>query len=193
MRQIEGVLTGISEISGGHVAAAMNEITWGALVVSSSLPIREVDAHLRRGGPVFANRGASGIDGFTSTAFGVASVIPGTLALAGDLSLLHDSNAFLHEGVFDLTIIVVDNGGGGLFDSLPQARHAPQFDRLFVTPPQRDLESLARLHHARYVSVADEETLVAEANASLGSGGVDVIRVEVDRQHDRDVRRQVVG
>jgi 2-succinyl-5-enolpyruvyl-6-hydroxy-3-cyclohexene-1-carboxylate synthase len=185
------VLAGTSQISGGHVAAALNQVPWAALVVASSLPIREVDAHLRRGGPVFANRGASGIDGFTSTAFGVASVTPGTLALAGDLSLLHDSNAFLHEGAFDLTIIVVDNGGGGLFDSLPQARHAPQFDRLFVTPPNRDLGSLARLHDVRYVSVTDEEELVAEANASLDSGGVHVIRVHIDRRHDLDVRRQL--
>lgn len=189
--EIARVLAGTSEMSGGHLAAAVNQIDWGALVVASSLPVREVDAHLRRGGPVYANRGASGIDGFTSTAFGVASIISGTLALAGDLSLLHDSNAFLHEGAFDLTIIVVDNAGGGLFDSLPQARHAPQFDRLFVTPPHRDLESLARLHHARYVSVADEEALIAEANASLGVGGVDVIRVQVDRRHDLDVRRQL--
>jgi 2-succinyl-5-enolpyruvyl-6-hydroxy-3-cyclohexene-1-carboxylate synthase len=191
--EIERVLSGADEISGGHVAAALNEIEWGALVVASSLPIREVDAHLRRGGPVFANRGASGIDGFTSTAFGVSSVIPRTLALAGDLSLLHDSNAFLHDGVFDLTIIVIDNGGGGLFDSLPQARHAPQFDRLFVTPPNRDLESLAGLHGARFVSVGDGDSLVAEANASLDEGGVHVIRVPIDRRHDLEMRDQLSG
>jgi 2-succinyl-5-enolpyruvyl-6-hydroxy-3-cyclohexene-1-carboxylate synthase len=76
-------------LSGGAVAVVLNDIDWQALVVASSLPIREVDAHLTRAGPVFANRGASGIDGFVSSALGVASTHQRTLALTGDLSLLH--------------------------------------------------------------------------------------------------------
>ncbi|MGB8362829.1 MAG: 2-succinyl-5-enolpyruvyl-6-hydroxy-3-cyclohexene-1-carboxylic-acid synthase, partial [Acidimicrobiia bacterium] len=111
------LLSGIAPMTGAHVVAALNRVDWGALVVASSLPVREVDAHLTRGGKVFANRGASGIDGFVSTSFGVASVISRTVALTGDLSLLHDSNGFIHEGAFDLTLVVVDNDGGGLFDS----------------------------------------------------------------------------
>lgn len=187
------LLAATEGITGAEVAVALNDVDWGALVVASSLPIREVDTHLTRGGSVFANRGASGIDGFISTAFGVASVIPRTLALSGDLSLLHDSNAFIHEGRFDLTVVVVDNEGGGLFDSLPQAAHAPEFDRLFVTPPKRDLEAIASFHGARFASVTDTPALVSDANASLESGGVHVIRVPVDRGLDLDVRRQLAG
>jgi len=187
------LLSGTAPMTGAHIATALNGVDWGALVVASSLPVREVDAHLTRAGKVFANRGASGIDGFVSTSFGVASVIPRTVALTGDLSLLHDSNGFLHEGALDLTLVVVDNDGGGLFDSLPQAAHAPQFDRLFVTPPNRDLELLARFHGARFGTVTDVESLVAQVGASLDSGGVHLLRVPVDRHHDLAARRQLAG
>lgn len=177
--------------SGAAVASGLNGVGWDALVVASSLPIREVDAHLVRQGPVYANRGASGIDGFVSTALGVASRASRTLALAGDLSLLHDSNGFIHDGPIDLTLVVVDNGGGGLFDSLPQARHAPDYERLFVTPPARSIEMLARFHGLRYQEAADDAELVHFAEEGLGRRGVDVIRVPVDRGIDLEMRSQL--
>lgn len=146
---------------------------------------------MQRSGPVFANRGASGIDGFVSTALGVASRRPRTLALAGDLSLLHDSNGFLHDDSLDLTMVVVDNQGGGLFDSLPQAVHAPDYERLFVTDPHRDLEILARFHGLRYSEASDRETLEIAASEALERSGIDLIRVPVDRAHDLKVRAQL--
>jgi 2-succinyl-5-enolpyruvyl-6-hydroxy-3-cyclohexene-1-carboxylate synthase len=181
-------IEGREHMSGGGVAHALNLVERGALVVASSLPVREVDAHLTTPGPVFANRGASGIDGFVSTALGVAAVRPRTVALTGDLSLLHDSNGFLHDGPTDLTIVVVDNSGGGLFDSLPQARHAPEFERLFITPPHRDLAGLLEFHGARVV-VADE---LGEVTGAIGEAvdrpGLDAVIVPVDRGYDLEVR-----
>ena len=179
--------------TGGAVAAALNDIAWGALVVGSSLPIREVDAHLERAGPVHANRGASGIDGVVSTALGVAFTMPRTLAVVGDLSLLHDSNAFLHDGEIDLVVVVVDNGGGGLFDSLPQATHAPHYERLFLTPPHRDLAKLAALHGLSCREVSDVGALVEAANSALDAGGVHLLIVPVDRVVDLRLRRQLGG
>lgn len=178
------------QMSGGAVAAALNEVEWEALVVASSLPIREVDAHLRRAGRVYANRGASGIDGFVSTALGVASVVPRTLALSGDLSLLHDANGFLHDATIDITIVVVDNGGGGLFDSLPAAKHAPHYERLFVADPARDLAALARFHGARVETADDVGGLVAACNRALNRPGLDWILVPVDRVFDLKARTQ---
>ncbi|MFZ0013647.1 MAG: 2-succinyl-5-enolpyruvyl-6-hydroxy-3-cyclohexene-1-carboxylic-acid synthase [Acidimicrobiia bacterium] len=183
-------VTAEHRLSGGSVAEALNAIAWEALVVSSSLPIREVDAHLARSGPVFANRGASGIDGFVSTALGVATVSPRTLAISGDLSLLHDSNGLLHDGDVDLTLVVVDNGGGGLFDSLPQATYAPDFERLFVTPPHRDLAALAVFHGARAQLVASRSELIAAVSGGLDASGIDVVVVPVDRVFDLEARRR---
>jgi 2-succinyl-5-enolpyruvyl-6-hydroxy-3-cyclohexene-1-carboxylate synthase len=191
--RLDRVIAAGAEMSGAGVAAALNRIEWGSLVVASSLPIREVDAHLSRPGPVYANRGASGIDGFVSTALGVAAEIEGTLAVTGDLSLLHDSNGFINDAAIDLTLIVVDNGGGGLFDSLPQARHSPQFERLFVTPPHRSFVDFARFHSLRYHEADRSGALEATANEALGSRGLHLIRVPVDRTFDLDIRRQLDG
>lgn len=187
------IVTGSDSMTGAVVARALDYIDWDALVVASSLPIREVDAHLRRPGAVFANRGASGIDGFVSTALGVASVVPGTLALAGDLSLLHDSNGFLHDGEIDLTMVFIDNGGGGLFDSLPQASHAPDYERLFVTNPHRSYPALAEFHGLDYHEAADRDSLIELADASLRRRGVDLIRVGVSREKDLELRSQLDG
>jgi len=117
-------------------------------------------------------------------------VLPRTLALSGDLSLLHDSNGFLHDGQVDLTLVVVDNGGGGLFDSLPQASHAPDFERLFVTPPHRDLAALASFHGARAHRVGSRPELIAAISTGLDAPGLDVVIVPVDRAHDLEARRR---
>jgi 2-succinyl-5-enolpyruvyl-6-hydroxy-3-cyclohexene-1-carboxylate synthase len=176
-------------LDGPSVAAALNHVQWDRLVVASSLPIRDVDAQLSISGDVISNRGASGIDGFVSTALGAASAGGTTLALAGDLSLLHDSNGFLIDVERDLVMIVIDNGGGGLFDGLPQAAHAPSFERLFVAPHGRDFADLARLHGLEFVDVSTEDQLVGEATNRLASGGLHLIRVGVDRAHDLATRR----
>lgn len=178
-------------MSGPAVAAVVEAVDWGALVVASSLPVRDVDAHLDRPGPVFANRGASGIDGFVSSALGVAARIPRTLALTGDLSLLHDANGFINDAAIDITMIVVDNGGGGLFDSLPQATHAPDYERLFVANPRRSFRELAGLHRLRYGEADDMLSLAKLVDEALGRSGVDLIRVPVDRAHDLGVRAQM--
>lgn len=180
-------------MSGAAVAWALNGVAWESLVVASSLPVREVDAHLVRSGPVHANRGLSGIDGFVSTALGVAGERRRTLALAGDLSLLHDANGFLHDGQVDMTLVVVDNNGGGLFDSLPPARHGPEYERLFVAPPHRDLEVLARFHGLDYAEAADPMQLQELCESSLDRGGVQLIRVGVDRTDDLAVRNELDG
>jgi 2-succinyl-5-enolpyruvyl-6-hydroxy-3-cyclohexene-1-carboxylate synthase len=174
--------------SGGGVAFALNQVDWGCLVVGSSLPIREVDAHLTRAGTVIANRGASGIDGFVSTALGAASAIPRAVGLAGDLTLLHDGNGYLCDRVGDLVMVVVNNGGGGLFDSLPPARHAPDYERLFVTPHRRDLGGFAAFHGLGHSVVDDLAALPSVVGDGLDKGGAWLVEVPVDRGVDLSQR-----
>jgi 2-succinyl-5-enolpyruvyl-6-hydroxy-3-cyclohexene-1-carboxylate synthase len=191
--QVRDLVLASGRMSGGAVAQSLNEVPWDALVVASSLSIREVDAHLSRAGAVYANRGASGIDGFVSTCLGVASQRPMTLGLAGDLAFLHDSNGFLHDGEIDLTLVVVDNGGGGLFDSLPQARHAPDYERLFVADPRRDLTVLAGFHGARVEEVTSSHEMVRACSEGLSRSGLDVVVAPVDRSFDLAMRSQLFG
>ena len=120
------------------------------LVVSSSMPVRDVEAF---GAPrtdpprVFANRGANGIDGVVSTALGVALASGPTVALVGDLAFLHDVSALVGPAEQDapLTVVVADNGGGGIFSFLPPAAQLDpaRFERLFGTPQAADVAAVA--------------------------------------------------
>ncbi len=124
----------------------------GALVVSSSMPIRDVEwfGPNRADVDVYANRGANGIDGVVSTAVGVALSGRPTTVLVGDVAFLHDSSALigLRYRPIDLHIVVIDNNGGGIFSFLPQASalDASRFELLFGTPHGTDLAALARAH-----------------------------------------------
>jgi 2-succinyl-5-enolpyruvyl-6-hydroxy-3-cyclohexene-1-carboxylate synthase len=125
-----------------------------ALVVSSSMPIRDVEwfAAPRDGLQVFANRGANGIDGVTSTAVGVALADPSrpVALLIGDVAFLHDSNGLLGlvERKVNVTIVVIDNDGGGIFSFLPQrSALAPErFEKLFGTPHGVSIAGVAGVH-----------------------------------------------
>lgn len=179
-------------VSGPSVAEVANRISWDVLVAASSLPIRDVDATLRRReGRLIANRGASGIDGFVSTSLGAASAGGRSLALAGDLSVFHDSNGFLIAGGHDLVVVVVNNRGGGLFDLLPQAVHAPSFEELFITPQDRDLAGLAAFHGIEHVAAERADVLEAEVAERLDAGGVHMVEVVVDRATDVAVRAEL--
>lgn len=161
-----------------------------ALVVSSSMPVRDVEwyARPRPGVRVLANRGANGIDGVTSTALGVAAAWPGpTAALLGDLAFLHDSNGLLvprgtAAGV-DCTLVVVDNDGGGIFSFLPQAAQLPaaRFERLFATPHGVDLGALAAVHGLPTTGVTAAADLAPAVSAALAAGGVRLVHVRTDR------------
>lgn len=183
------VVAGAPGPTGAAVADALCDVVWDTLVAASSLPIREVDAHLTVPGVVVGNRGASGIDGFVSTARGVASAGRGTVALTGDLSLLHDQNGLLSDEPDDLVLVVLDNEGGGLFDSLPLPEHAPEYERLFVAPPHRDLELLARFHDIPVTTVADRTSIIRAVIEGIESRGIRMVRVPIDRGEDLTMRR----
>jgi 2-succinyl-5-enolpyruvyl-6-hydroxy-3-cyclohexene-1-carboxylate synthase len=138
------------------------------LVVASSTPVRDLDFAMapRDGLQVLANRGASGIDGFASKCLGVASTGTPTFALAGDLSMLHDTSGLIwaareRPGV---TFVVLNNQGGGIFDLLPSAA-LPENEALFVTPHNVDLKALADaagVAYARAEMIGDQVAVAPE-------------------------------
>ena len=164
-----------------------------ALVAASSMPIRDLDLTMRprRGLTVVANRGVSGIDGFVSTAQGIALSRPGaTWALAGDLSLLHDVNGFAVDRPADVTYVVLNNNGGGIFSLLPQASSVEPatFERLFGTPHHVDLSALAAAYGVGYATAATAQDLAREL--STPPKGLSIVEVVTDRAanaalHDR--------
>lgn len=156
----------------------------GHLVVASSMPVRDLEwyAPRRTDITVHANRGANGIDGVVSTAIGVASSGVPTVALVGDLAYLHDSSALiaLARRGLDLTIVVVDNDGGGIFSFLGQAEalDTERFEQLFGTPHGTDCAALARAHGLETVEAT---TPVALSRALARMKGTTVIVVRSDR------------
>jgi 2-succinyl-5-enolpyruvyl-6-hydroxy-3-cyclohexene-1-carboxylate synthase len=160
------------------------------LVVSSSMPVRDLEAFgLPRDQPpkVVANRGANGIDGVISTALGVALATGGpTVALVGDLAFFHDVSALVraHDLAADLTVVVADNAGGGIFSFLAPATVLDEtsFDRLFGTPQSPDPAAVATglgwsVDDLGPGVVAGE--LDRALDRRLSEGGMSVIRVRL--------------
>ena len=184
-----------------------------ALYVSNSMPVRDVDAYLRaRAEPltVHAHRGASGIDGVISAATGVAASGTPTTVLVGDLAFRHDLGGLLgafdpgsgtHAGPGgpDLTVVVVDNGGGTIFSFLPAygVIDPEAFDRLLTTPPEHSNSQLASglaaamgfEHH--HIGTCDElHALLAVPGSHRG---VRVITIDIDADANRDQHRRIAA
>jgi 2-succinyl-5-enolpyruvyl-6-hydroxy-3-cyclohexene-1-carboxylate synthase len=143
---------------------------------------------------VVANRGANGIDGVVSTVLGVAlgSGRP-TVGLLGDLAFLYDAGALLWavERQVSVTLVVVDNRGGGIFSFLPQAEALPdeQFERFWGTPHRLDLAAVAAVYGVT-ARRGEAGTSAADIAASAAAPGVRVVVVPSDRAanvaaHDR--------
>ena len=158
-----------------------------ALVVSSSMPVRDVEWYMapRVGLTVHANRGANGIDGVVSTAVGVALADPDrpVALLIGDLAFLHDANGLLalRTRHVHLTIVVVDNRGGGIFNFLPQRTALPveRFEQLFGTPADTDPAAVAAAHGLDVTVVASLDEL--RAGVAHQHPGTRVLVVRSDR------------
>jgi 2-succinyl-5-enolpyruvyl-6-hydroxy-3-cyclohexene-1-carboxylate synthase len=168
-----------------------------ALFVSNSMPVRDLDRFGRpRSAPVaaFGNRGVSGIDGITSTALGVGSAADGPLVLVvGDVAFYHDMNGLLalsRCGV-DATIVLLDNDGGGIFHKLPIESFDPPFTGQFRTPHGLDFAPVGDLYGFEFDRFSALDPFVAAFEDAVGSGGTQVLSVEVDAEESHRRREAV--
>jgi 2-succinyl-5-enolpyruvyl-6-hydroxy-3-cyclohexene-1-carboxylate synthase len=166
------------------------------LMVANSMPVRDLEYVWPaddRGTQVYFSRGANGIDGTLSTAFGIAhgNARPAVL-LTGDLALLHDSNGFLLRPKLrgSLTIILINNAGGGIFEHLPVAQFNPPFEEFFATPQQVDFGRLCAAHEVQHVLVRDWSHF-SELVARPPDAGVRVLEVRTDRKRDAATRKKL--
>ncbi|WP_347549182.1 2-succinyl-5-enolpyruvyl-6-hydroxy-3-cyclohexene-1-carboxylic-acid synthase [Pseudalkalibacillus hwajinpoensis] len=157
------------------------------LFVGNSMPIRDLENFLlpeNNSPEVMGNRGANGIDGIVSTALGASVSYSSSVLVIGDLSFYHDMNGLLLAKLYDLnmTIIVVNNDGGGIFSFLPQRQYDKHFEQLFGTPLGLDYEHTANLYGASFDRVSNWGEFRSAFQGSTAQRGLSIIEVPTDRQ-----------
>ncbi|MBC8312007.1 MAG: 2-succinyl-5-enolpyruvyl-6-hydroxy-3-cyclohexene-1-carboxylic-acid synthase [Candidatus Marinimicrobia bacterium] len=155
--------------------------------IGNSMPIRDVDMFVpasEKNIHTFSNRGASGIDGIISSALGVASKSDGhILLLIGDLSFYHDMNGLLAASRYNinLTIVVVNNSGGGIFSFLPISNEkGKEFDEFWSTTHNLDFSHTAKLYNCNYTKVDSIESLNNALSKNKNSEGINIIEAITD-------------
>jgi len=183
-------------LSEPRVAAELGAIlpAQAIVLVASSMPVRDLETFFpaREDPPrVLANRGANGIDGLVATAYGVAASRLGPVVLViGDVALAHDLGALAtgrRHGI-PLTVVALDNGGGGIFDFLPIASQRDVFEEHVATPTGVDLAAAVTALGARHVPVASVEEL---RGGLEDAEGTTVLHVRSDRAENVALHRQV--
>ncbi|HET8976823.1 MAG TPA: thiamine pyrophosphate-binding protein [Solirubrobacteraceae bacterium] len=161
------------------------------------MPIRDVelylagDHHVAR---IMSNRGANGIDGTVSTAFGIAAAGPEPVVLLiGDVALAHDIGGLITGGQLGLalTIVLLNNDGGGIFHFLPVSGEADAFEAHVATPHGLRFEHAARLYDLDYEVVSAEEELRAALRADRAPGRSRLVEVRTDRVENVALHQRV--
>lgn len=164
--------------------------------VASSMPVRDVEYFwpaTDRRHRFYFNRGANGIDGTLSSALGVAHGGGAAVLLTGDLALLHDTNGFLLRPRLrgSLTVVLIDNRGGGIFEHLPVAKFDPPFEEFFATPQEVDFATLCAAYGVEHEAVHDWERF-ASLVSTLPPAGMRVLELRTDRKRDAARRRELL-
>jgi len=188
-----------SGLSEPRVAAELGVRLPGSatLLVASSMPVRDVETFfpVRDDPPrVLANRGANGIDGTVSTAFGVAAAGPGpTVLLTGDVALAHDVGGLLaaRRVGAPLVVVVLNNDGGGIFHFLAVRGEGQAFEEHVATPHGLDFAHAAALYGCGWRRAADPEDFRAALDDALATEGTTIVEVRTDRDENVALHRRV--
>ncbi|MEG2201812.1 MAG: thiamine pyrophosphate-binding protein, partial [Raoultibacter sp.] len=191
--RIESVAALTSGFEGAFVHTLLDCLVPGSLLFSaSSMAIRALDTFYAKRTKqlcVLCNRGLNGIDGTLSTALGAAQHFAHATFLTGDLTLLHDLPALalqqemlVHQAkagyhVPQVAVVLLNNQGGGIFDTLPQKSDEDYFERLFITPQTVDFAAIAAGFHIPHAAVETTEQLeqaYAQATAVLGISLIEI-------------------
>lgn len=166
------------------------------LFASSSMPIRDVDTFYRKNEKdvrIYANRGANGIDGVVSTAIGTQlATNRNSYLLIGDLAFLHDSNGLMASRYqhCDMTIVIMNNNGGGIFSYLSQATVEEHYEELFGTPSFLQFSDLANMYDAQYHVVQSKEEFAHVLDAPKVKP-VRIIEVLTNRENNVRAHRKL--
>jgi len=199
-RAARAILRGLGgELSEPRVAAELGarlpaEVT---LLAASSMPVRDVETFFPArddAARVLANRGANGIDGTVSTAFGVAAATDGPVVLLiGDVALAHDVGGLLCASRLGLkiTLVLLNNDGGGIFHFLPVAGERDVFEGHVATPHGLDFSRAAALYGCDHERVTDAAGFPAVLEQALATERTTILEVRTDREANVALHRRV--
>lgn len=194
--RIDTTLKEKTELFEGKVAWLLSQVlpSQTPLFIANSMPVRDVEFFWKPNNleiKPFFNRGANGIDGTLSTALGIAHRQQSSVMLTGDLALLHDTNGFLTRNKFigHLTIILINNNGGGIFEMLPISEFEPPFEELFATPQNINFKQLCQTYGVEHELINTWEELRNKLNP-LPSKGIRVLEIRTNRKNDAKWRKE---
>ncbi|MCA0992035.1 2-succinyl-5-enolpyruvyl-6-hydroxy-3-cyclohexene-1-carboxylic-acid synthase [Pseudalkalibacillus hwajinpoensis] len=166
------------------------------LFVGNSMPVRDLENFFLPEGArptIMGNRGANGIDGIISTALGASTDYSFGVLVIGDLSFYHDMNGLLLAKLYEinLTIVVVNNDGGGIFSFLPQRQEEKHFEQLFGTPLGLDYEHAAALYGGSFERIGNWEEFSLAFEKSKKHKGLSIIEVPTNRDENLMLHRKL--
>jgi len=194
---LQSCAAGFQDLFEGRIFSELQALlpAGATLMAGNSMPVRDLDSFLASDAKALtltANRGAAGIDGVTSSALGAAAAGQGPVVLViGDISFYHDLNglwAAARHGL-DLTVVLVNNNGGGIFHYLPQAAHEEVFEDWFGTPTNLDFSLAVRMYGGRHTLARDWPTF-RDAVSGFEQGGLRVVELPTNRVRNTDMHRE---
>ncbi|SDK08618.1 2-succinyl-5-enolpyruvyl-6-hydroxy-3-cyclohexene-1-carboxylic-acid synthase [Sediminibacillus albus] len=175
----------------GHTVKQLAEAATeeSTIYVGNSMPIRDMDTFFMTTPKqirILGNRGANGIDGMTSSALGAAAHGEKVALLLGDLSFFHDFNGLMLAKQYNmnLTVVLINNNGGGIFSFLPQAGQSDHFETIFGTPMDIDFQHIIAMYQGRYSKPESWEELRQALTDSYQEDGLSVIEVQTEREEN---------
>jgi len=193
---VDKKMSTISHLFEGKVAWLLSQSlpSETPLFIANSMPVRDVEFFWSPGNTgvrPFFNRGANGIDGTLSTALGIAHQNQSSVMLTGDLALLHDTNGFLLKSKFvgHLTIVLINNNGGGIFEMLPISQFDPPFEEFFATPQAINFAQLCFTYGVEHQLIESWEELNQLLNP-LPTKGIRVLELRTNRKADARWRKE---
>jgi len=165
------------------------------IFIGNSLPVRDLDNFVNSTAKrfnIFFNRGASGIDGVTSTAFGIALSKRPTALITGDLSFIHDLNALSIAAKYSipLMIIVINNNGGGIFESLPIAGKVKRFREYFITPHNLELDSIVKSFGINHQIITSRSQFQSHLIKGLNKNSPSVLEIPTNAVKSAELRNK---
>jgi 2-succinyl-5-enolpyruvyl-6-hydroxy-3-cyclohexene-1-carboxylate synthase len=193
---VDRKMTELNQMFEGKAAWLLSQILpfETPLFVANSMPVRDVEFFWKPNNSAiqpFFNRGANGIDGTLSTALGIAHRNRSSVMLTGDLALLHDTNGFLISNKFTghLTIVLINNNGGGIFEMLPISKFEPPFEDFFATPQNVNFAQLCQTYNVEHELINSWEHLQQRLNP-LPTKGIRVLELRTNRKIDAKWRQE---